>query len=145
MLLALAMTIVTSVPAFAAEPKGDVTEPVASAEAMAAQPRGVDYGGQSGFYANQFYVDLKSGGANGSAVFGLYTNNASDQVTVSVYYESVLSTRLVASATLTANNGAEQTIYFNPGKKAPAGRYIVVYNCVTSPLNPINCWICSWG
>lgn len=143
-LMALAMTIVASVPAFAAEPESNVGEAYVS-EPVAIQPRGVDYGGQSGYYANQFYVDLKSGGTNGSAVFGLYTNNASDRVSVSVYYESVLSTRLVASATLTANNGAEQTIYFNAGKQAPAGRYIVVYNCLTSPLNPINCWICSWS
>lgn len=106
---------------------------------------GMNSGQQSGYYINTFNVTLAEGGDNGSAVFRLYTNNASDVVSVKVTYIGTLTRTIVAQADLQANNGAEQTVYFLSGKKAKAGTYEISYTCYTSALNPIKCWICSWN
>lgn len=123
-LFSIAMLFCICVPAFAAERNS----------------RGSSYGQQSGYYINKFDVNLSSGGDNGSAVFRLYTTNASDSVSVKVYYNG----NVVAQKTLTANDGEEQTVYFKSGAKAQAGTYTISYQCYTSALNPIQCWICSW-
>ena len=122
--LVMAVAVLSCIPAFAADKS----------------TRGVAFNQQSGYYMNHFDINLTSGGDNGSAVFRLYTSKPTDEVAVRVYHNGFV----VAYAELTANNGAEQTVYFNAGKKASAGVYTVEYQSYDSALNPIQCWICSW-
>lgn len=148
LLLSAVLCFSLSVTAFASDSKGSNESAVeTTSNNSGISPYGMNYGSSTGIQG-VFNVNLTSGGNSGSAVFRIYTSDQS----ACVYFKitdpngKVVINRSTpgVSTPLYPKNGAEQTIYFNSGCSAPAGRYTISYTVVSGVKATINTWICSW-